>query len=454
MRKAGNLRWGLRGEADGLTIVELLVALFIVMVAFAALASTVIASFASIRNNEARVQATALASQAVEEMATIRWWHLGLSLDEEEDLETYDADADPDEVTQFEGEVVVLLPDSADLPEHESEVTIGGVEYTITRWITFAEEGDEANLRRMIAIVTWQIGGQERQVRNDGLRAPNPEDLETLVLSLEVEADNLGDPDVTYGTRLDEDDDPSTFKNQGVITATAEIGFVAAGDIRFSFRDRDDNLQTKTATSTPDLDPGDTEERHFTIGSGEHAFKHGATAFTVSATDASGDVASATVSLRFYQDVKIRTDTLTLSQGGQPVEGDIDDPVIVCVSNGAAEDGNEITLEAEVWGMTAGEATPQPDPDNEDQVKGGLTVYWWDQLLDPDREPMVMGRLERTPEGGVFRATLDGEFVWGPEDAPLPNSTTVDADRLTPGEAFDDDDEFTRDIYAEVDLDC
>lgn len=416
---------------DGLTIVELLIALFIVMLAFAALASTIIASFTSIRNNEARVRATALASEAVEEMATMPWFELGLysgDLDEDDDNLDF---TDPNNPI-FENELVVLVSEDVAVP-HEStpatdpdDLVFGGLEYTITRYVTFAEQGDADDLKRMTAIVSWSVGGEVRGViRSDGLRAPDP-GLGQLTVELSGETAH---PEVDYGTELS-----GNFRSEYRLDFLARGGVVAVGEIRLIWRNRDGDLEIMTKDS-----PGTaTWEREFTIDGGplsSRRFQHGPTTFTVIIEGVDGETASDTFSLRFYQPVSIGDPSIM--QGGQEItidptidEGDLGEgqnPLEVCADGFPAD---TVTLEVDVEGMTGSEATPQPDPDDEEGegLVGGLTVSW--EGLDGD--PVVIGLLERNEAGGSFEATLAGPFVAGE------NTVVIEADRLTPEGAFDD----------------
>ena len=387
LRKAGNLRGARRAEAEGLTIVELLVALFIVMLAFAALASTVIASFTSIRNTEARVRGVALANELVEEMGSIPWRHLGFPEDDPPEDEA------GNEIEEFEGETIVLLEVAGgeDDPflKHTETIERDRREYQVERLVTQVEEDEDGNptLIRMIAFVRWELGGNSFEIRSDGLRAPDAQDLFDLEVTVDVVADNKYD--TAMWLREPGDSEPEHLMNTNPIVVSAEMGIVPAS-IELRFRDRDDNLITLVGADA--VETG-TTSREWTIGSNSYRFRHGRTAFTVVATGSGGESASNTDTLRFYQNLVLGDDPVVKQGGFIVTEIEVGDDNRLC---------DPVTVELVVAGMTLGEATPQPvDDGGEDEVEGGLTILW---NQDPPDEPVAMGLVEASPAGGRFEA--------------------------------------------------
>ena len=420
-------RHGARDAADdGLTIVEMMIALTIVMIVFAVLASTVIASFTAMRNTEARVRGVALANELVEEMATIQWLQLGLHED--------DVPLDPDTgdpLQEFEDESIVSLIEAAEpIPTHEDEIERDGITYDVVRWITWAEEDDQPELKRMIAIVSWSVGGRDFTIRSDGLRSPDAGDIFDLEVSVEVEASN------SYGSAMWLSTMPPEVhehKNMDEFVVTATMGVVPA-DVELRFRERDGTLRVLTGATTP---AGSPTVREWTIEEGGGAqgyhFQHGRNAFTVFATGDDGQVASDTATLRFYQ----RLDVLApqVFQGGSPV--DIDDALDLPIVE-VDEDGQfcaPVTVEVDVEGMTAAEASPTPiDPDDPDVVEGGLTLDWDD---NPD-DPAVMEPLQTTVFGGRYVGEIVGIFLPDPL-ADITFTATIFADRLANFTEFEED---------------
>lgn len=422
MYKAGSLREGRRDEADGLTIVELLIALFIVMLTFAVLASTVIASFASIRNNEARVRGVALANELVEEMATIPWMQLGLYEDDDR-LDLSEVDEDEGEILEFEDEAVVLLTDDADpIPSHKDDIERDGRTYQVKRWVTWVEEDDRPELKRMVAIVEWEVAGRDFTIRSDALRAPDAQDLFDLGVSVDkIERDVDGMPGVElrpegYTVEKDGEEKPVGLRNSDAFTVTATVGHVDASVV-LRFRSREGAMREWTTSDTPE---GQDSVRTLTIPQHAFRFAHGPTAFTVYATGPDGQVASDTGSFRFYQDLKVSIPEVT--QGGDVVtEGEklrVDSDHRVC---------EEVTVKVEVEGMTSGEANPQPvfddDGEDTDEREGGLF------LTVDDGVEQDMELLQGQDYGGTFGVTFDVGSFLGAEIEEGETEFRVEAER-------------------------
>ena len=405
LREAGSHPAGQRATDDGLTIVELIIALVLVMIVFAALAATLISAFSAQRSNEIRVRATALANEAIEEMSTIPWASMGLYVNDGDLPDFVDDDDEPIEDATFEDELIVLLEnDEGPVPAHRSTVTIDTREYTITRWITWVEEpddeGDEGvlslDLRRMVAIVSWEVGGSERSIRTDGLRSPNPADL----LDLEISFDSI----VPNKVGLFSPGHSDRYENKEKFDATVTVGDVGASLV-LTFRDRDGALRTITTSNTPD---GADFERVFTISQNAFRFPHGAHAFTVTATGEDGQVSSDSRAMNFYQDLEVQP--IDVTQDGESTT-----TIEVC------RDGDQLTLEGDVvidvgvWGLTPAEAL-------EEEVVGepALTFTWQpgtasgEGFLEwPQDGPMQPTDLTRTVDGGsyVFDVDADAELV-------------------------------------------
>ena len=406
LRETGSHQAGQRTTDDGLTIVELIIALVLVMIVFAALAATLISAFSAQRSNEIRVRATALANEAIEEMSTIPWASLGLYVDDDDLPDFVDDDGEPIEDATFEDELIVLLEsDEGPVPAHRSTVTIDTRGYTITRWITWVEEPDDEadegvlspDLRRMIAIVSWEVGGTERSIRTDGVRSPNPDDLR----SLEITFDSILPSRVLLRSPSEESDQ---FTNDGAFEAWVTVGEIPANHV-LTFRDRDGVLRTITS---PDSGDGD-DERFFTIGNNAFRFPHGAHTFTVTATGDGGEVSSDSESMNFYQDLQVRPFDVTQV-------GNASDTIEVCRNGDEFVLEGDVVVEVDVWGLTPAEALEE-----EDDGEPALTLTWQpgsgpdEGFLEwPEEEvgPMQPTDLTRTVDGGsyVFDIEEDAEL--------------------------------------------
>lgn len=390
---------------DGVTIVELLIALTIVMIAFAALASTVIASFAAIRHNETRVTATAIANQAIEDMTTMPWRQLGL-YEGDDTLPSFVTDPDPAEGEEpvFEGELVVLLEGVDGAPPHldDDPDGSGGRDFTVTRWVTFVEEDDGSDLKRMVAIVSWDDGN--RSVRVEGLRAPDPIDL--LELQIENVTALLKDEpaeDRVPLRRPGHDDHAQQFRNEDAFVIRVEVGLLSSS-LTLTFRDREGELRVKTAPDIPN-DVDEPEIREFTIGKHEFRFPHGPVPFLVTATSPDGHIASDTVTVRFYQPLKV-------VEGGDPVVEDENWEAAVLVDGQPAniiqldpdtcQPIEPVTIRAEVWGMTANEASDV----NEEGEVDALVATWHGPGPDAPTPGLQLTQVVPTREGGLYRVDI------------------------------------------------
>ena len=378
-------RPAVRGSAgdDGLTIVELLIALVVVMIVFAGLAATMVASFSSIRNSEARVRAVALANELVEEMASAPWNQLGMEM-------ATDPDDDPE---LHEGEFTVLLEDEANpvvpSPTVPETMDRDGHTYEVERWVTWAEEDDQPELKRMIAIVSWEVGGTGATIRSEGLRAPDAQDIFDLEVNVEASS-NWADVDDSAMWLHPKGDPDYPHRNTNRIDVTATLGVVES-KVELKFRDRNGQVWS---LEQADGEAG-TSTRTWSISPNTYQFRHGRTAFTVFATGPDGQIASNTATLRFYQQPLV-VQTPEVFQDGSPVE---DGSIAVDLTGQPCGD---VTVEVDVEGMTSGEAMADP----EDESRGGL------RLRSPGDDDVIddtlMGLLHEEEFGGRFIGEIEG----------------------------------------------
>ena len=413
---------------DGMTIVELMIALAVVMIVFAGLAATMVASFTSIRNNEARVRAVALASELVEEMAEIPYDRLGLLEDE----------LDP--TVEFEGEELVLLFGAEmKVVKHEQTINRDGRDYEVQRWVTWFEEDGGQDLKRIVAIVNWDVGGISQTVRSETLRAPDAEDLLDLEVSVEVANDGPYD-EVELREPGSESEDPVHMKPRYNLSVTATMGVVPAA-IELRFRDRDGEPDTKVGWTTDDV--GESTQT-WSIGKDDHQFRHGRHAFIVYATDGDGRVASATGTMRFYQNLAIdphddaEDATLVVLQDGSEAPIVDGQPLVNVDENGVL--CGPVTVQSDVHGMTPGEATPTAvEGGTDDEVEGGLTLHLRreDDTTNEDADdwgwgnadPVVMRLLEGSAFGGTYIGELGLDYLPELDLENPPVNVTLRADR-------------------------
>lgn len=381
---------------DGLTIVELLIALTIVMITFAALASTIFATFAGIRSNESRVRATAIANEAIEEMAVMPWEVLGLHRSDADLMPKYGSVplADGEE---YESEPLALFDDATDVPPHEETVTteVDGLSYSIERWVTFvAQDGTlfddgTSDLKRMGVIVSWDVSGTERSVRVEGLRGPDPNDLLSLrVRFLEFESVN-SDPDrVALALSAGE------YLNDDAFTALVEVGEVDS-TVTLEFEDRNGDAKVLTTSPPPE---GFTVTREFPVAEGAFEFPHGAVTFTVRAVSPDGDEASNVATMRFFETLDVFSTAVLHDGPGAP-----DPPLPVCSDGGSYFIDGDVTIDTEIWGVSpseAGRSLPaQPDMPS-------IRVEW-----DPALLPLAHTDATETVHGGLYDFVADAGTV-------------------------------------------
>ena len=139
---------------DGLTLVEMLVALVILMITILALTSTLITSLRAMYENEVRVRANALANELLEELQAQAWNELGAGTE-------------------------------------TSTESRGGVTYAIStdiEWVDDESTADADDYLQFTVTLTWETFGRERSVTHSAYRSPPLVDPSPLAIrSLQVE---------------------------------------------------------------------------------------------------------------------------------------------------------------------------------------------------------------------------------------------------------------------------
>ena len=361
---------------DGFTLVELLVALFIITLTFTVLLSVLMASLGAIRSNEARVRATALSNEIIEEMVATPWSSLGLYVDEAPSA-TFEVDGEEEGVVLFPAED----PNDPAVPLAVEQIERDGRDYDVQRWITWVEDddgdGDGQDLKRLVVIVTWQVDGNTRTMRTESLRSPLPTEVLDLTVSFQlVENGDIGSGVREFG--LTDDD----FRNDAQIKTVIVVG-EAAAEVELSWRDRDGVLRTMP---TPDTEQGETT-RTIPIAAGHSTFPHGPVSLVVTAVGEDDQIASNTATVHFYQDLVVMT----------PVVSPSDEIVIDC--DGFPVD--DISVIVDVEGMTGSTA-----------FADGVTLQWTSNFNAARPDPALgVTSVKREVWGGEFQFVIGQEEV-------------------------------------------
>lgn len=165
---------------DGISLVEMMVALLLLGVAMSASAGFFTTALRSMQQAEGRTKATALANEEMENLRGLPWAQVGFHPDD------------------FPGAVpadTVLLEEArsaasrAPLPEQVLPPR-GGVVYTVRRSITWNEDNPQTSARyeykHLVVAVDWSDRGQPRSISVESQRTPNPDEQPSsdFVLSL------------------------------------------------------------------------------------------------------------------------------------------------------------------------------------------------------------------------------------------------------------------------------
>lgn len=159
---------------EGISLVEMLVAIVLVTIVLSALAATLATSLQAAVRNESRLRANALASELLEDLQAMRWEDLGFYA------------VDPDYRATFEGEPTVTpITAHADRSDHASRpmplldgpdrVLRDGVAYTVRTDIVWADDPATSatqDFMRFVVTVSWGDLDRARDVRNEATRAP------------------------------------------------------------------------------------------------------------------------------------------------------------------------------------------------------------------------------------------------------------------------------------------
>ncbi len=368
---------------DGISLVEMIVAIGLVAVVLLALMSSTITALAAIRGNERQVRATALVNEVLENLQALDFEQAGL----------YDAEVASHfgpTVTEFEGEDLVILADQPTrdpLVPYPAGVLSGGapvnpvprdgVDYdveTVVTWVDEAADGVGAadadgpkDIKRFVAMVTWEHNGAPRTLRTEALRAPTPDDKR---LTTVIEPDRIA---IT---------DPPDGRNIDAFTVRAFTRERARSDtLPFPLRGG--------GTFPVGMSPSaDSRTWTYTLNAVAHQFANGEALFTVAAVELDGETVTATDRALFLHTLDLDDEDIVTSRDPLAV---VRDPRQSCPF--------ELTLE--VQGAVTSDS---------------VRVRWSPEPADERAVPV----LEPTVSGARFRlAYNDPDDPFEPGDATL-----------------------------------
>jgi hypothetical protein len=211
----------LDGE-DGLGLIEVMIAIFVLGVALSALASVALSTLSSLRLTRDREQATNLASAAIEEVRARDYAGVAMGAG------TVDVGALPpgslgdpfSSDTCIDGEPVVVDVVSSPVP-FERQV---GDAFTVHTLVTWADEDCPTavgELKRIIAIASWEDRGIAHQVRQETLVARAGRGLPVPKFEIRPPAAEL----TLWHYALDNDDDPVTCSEHNLRTLGADDSY-------------------------------------------------------------------------------------------------------------------------------------------------------------------------------------------------------------------------------------
>ncbi|MDP9406285.1 MAG: type II secretion system GspH family protein [Actinomycetota bacterium] len=376
------LRRRLAGD-DGISLVEMIVAIGLVAVVLLALMSSTITALAAIRGNERQVRATALVNEILENLQALDFERAGL----------YDAEVASHfgpTTTEFEGEDLVILPDEATrdaLIPYPAGLAAGGaavnpvkrdgVAYDVETVITWVDEASDGvgpadadgpkDIKRFVAMVTWQHNGGPRTLRTEALRAPTPDDKR---LTTVIEPDRIP---IT---------DPPDGRNVNAFTVRAFTRERASSvTLRFPLR----GGGTFTVGMAPSAD---RRTWTYTVNAGAHQFANGEALFNFTAVEVDGDTVTATDRALFLHDLELDDEDIVVSR----------DPLAVVL---APRRSCPFTLTVEVQGAVTSDS---------------VRAKWFPAPSDERAVPV----LEPTTSGARFRLAYDN-----PDDPFEPGEATL-----------------------------
>lgn len=259
---------------DGLTLVEMMVALLVIGIVLTAMASVSIAAMHSMQRSEGVVHSTQLGNEVLEEYLVLPYDVLGHYATEAQNHFGS---------TTFEGEDLVIFPDPAErddrVPYPSRTLTRNGVTFDVETAVTWVDDpatSDSQDYKRISVLLTWETRGETRTSRTEATLSPTPLD-QPLAVTI--------DPDVL------------SIRSDGATDNHFEIR-VSAKDpqstVRVRWTRRDGTLSNWRDLSATDIH--DLEWRTEITDNSTHArFANGGTLFEVEGTSAANERITTTI---------------------------------------------------------------------------------------------------------------------------------------------------------------
>lgn len=177
-------------DEDGLTLIELMMAILLIGIILAALGGSIITSLRAAASNQREVRATALHNEVIERFQGMDWDAVGLALEGgehpwDDGVGTCANGADPsgkggdkkdDCLQDQDPDAVVVTSNDPDLaPEETEERGEGDVTYTIETHVVFVDrDGDSTpDTKRIVTYISWpDVDGSIRVTDVSAERAP------------------------------------------------------------------------------------------------------------------------------------------------------------------------------------------------------------------------------------------------------------------------------------------
>lgn len=373
----------LAADDDGISLVEMLVAILILGIVLSAMASTMISSIIAVNRNERLTRATQLGNEALEELQTLDWDRVGLY--------SSDVAAAPQfgGTTQFEGEDVVVIPDESPadalVPLATEPVTRDGVAFELQRAITWTNAGvGAADYKRFVATLSWNDRGTPAELRVAGTRAPAPTEVVPV-----------------FGATLSVDATSVSYDATGTTATPSTLTFTAVADPAadaFPSLTWEDAAGVDQPLSPPMTSIDGNVTWTTTVDTGSLGLPAGSVVVTFRATRVL-DVAEASVTLAVTYDGTPPTITvrdLELSQAGKT-------PICVKTSGpNAGKPQPDLTITADIEGLGSSD-------------QGYVGVGW-------TGEPQIfdMNWVTDNPGGSLFELVVSNAGTF-----PLPTPSDV-----------------------------
>lgn len=294
-------------DDEGVTLVEMMVAILILGIVLTALAGTLVTSLTSAGRQEADIQANAVANAVLEDLHALSFQSVALCTGEA--------------AASFETEAMVLLPSSdpqcseADRPVPTFSVVQDGRSYDGVLAITWIDDPATAaaqDYKRLVVDLTWEDRGRNYTSRTEARRAP-----EALEQPMTVEV-------TPFLTRLRHESEAESGGVRGRIASELQLRAshaVEQSSVVVSWLDRDGDPDTLALTSS---DGGFTWVGTLPANYIE-PFPNGETLFAFAATDSSGVTTDVVTRALFLHDLGYLEVV-----GPEPSPVDVDPAGVIC----------------------------------------------------------------------------------------------------------------------------